>query len=48
MGFLSDRVGIRLAMMVLPFMAFAGGGVALVATLTVGKDMNRVGGATAG
>ncbi|MEE8116149.1 MAG: MFS transporter [Gemmatimonadales bacterium] len=47
-GFLSDRVGIRLAMMVLPFMAFAGGGVALVATLTVGKDMNRVGGATAG
>ncbi len=29
-------------------MAFAGGGVAFVATLTLGRDMNRVRGATAG
>jgi MFS family permease len=40
-GFLSDRFGIRLAMMVLPVAAFAGGLVVLLAARTLARDRER-------
>lgn len=40
-GFLSDRFGLRLAMMVLPAAAFAGGAVVLLAARTTAQDRER-------
>lgn len=42
-GFLSDRLGIRTAVMILPLVAIVGGLVALVATRTIENDMLRLG-----
>ena len=41
-GYLSDRFGLRPAMLILPIVGLAGGLVILVALGTVGKDMARV------
>jgi sugar phosphate permease len=41
-GFLSDRVGLRQAMLLLPSAGVVGGLVILVAVRTVGRDMARV------
>jgi sugar phosphate permease len=41
-GYLSDRFGLRPAMLILPLAGFAGGLVILVALRTVGNDMARV------
>jgi sugar phosphate permease len=41
-GFLSDRIGIGWAMMLLPVAGFAGGLVVLLATRTVARDMRRL------
>ncbi len=41
-GYLSDRVGLRAAMMVLPAAGVLGGLVILIALKTVGRDMGRV------
>jgi MFS family permease len=40
-GFLSDRFGLRAAMMVLPAAAFVGGSVVLLATRTIRTDRDR-------
>jgi len=40
-GFLSDRFGLRAAMMVLPAAAFLGGSVVLLATRTIASDRDR-------
>ena len=40
-GFLSDRIGLRLAMMTLPTVAFIGGAVVLLALRTVRRDYER-------
>jgi MFS family permease len=41
-GYLSDRFGLRAAMMVLPAAGMLGGLVILIALKTVGRDMGRV------
>ncbi|MGH7536520.1 MAG: spinster family MFS transporter, partial [Gemmatimonadales bacterium] len=41
-GYLSDQVGLRSAMLVLPGAGVVGGLVILVALRTVGRDMERV------
>lgn len=41
-GFVSDRIGIGWAMMLLPVAGFAGGAILLLATRTVARDMHRL------
>jgi MFS family permease len=41
-GYLSDRVGLRPAMLVLPMVGVVGGLLILIALTTVGRDMARV------
>lgn len=43
-GFLSDRMGIGWAMMLLPATGFVGGAIFLLATRTVARDMRRLAG----
>jgi sugar phosphate permease len=40
-GFLSDRFGLRMAMMVLPAAAFLGGSIVLLATRSIATDRDR-------
>jgi sugar phosphate permease len=40
-GFLSDRFGLRMAMMVLPAAAFLGGSIVLLATRSIASDRDR-------
>ena len=41
-GILSDRYGLRVAMLTLPAVGFLGGALLLLSVRTVGRDMARV------